>query len=45
MDQAFSRLRAHARNRNEGLTDVATSVVVNVLHISELDFPALPRSH
>jgi GAF domain-containing protein len=45
MDQAFSRLRAHARNRNEGLTDVATSVVVNVLDIDELDFPAAPRSH
>ena len=27
MDEAFNRLRAHARNHNEGLTDLATRIV------------------
>jgi GAF domain-containing protein len=39
MDQAFGRLRAHARNHNEGLTGVATRVVEGNLDTNELDFP------
>jgi GAF domain-containing protein len=39
MDEAFARLRAHARNHNLRLTDVATNVVAGSLHISDLDTP------
>jgi GAF domain-containing protein len=37
MDEAFNRLRAHARNHNEGLTEVAGRVVERSLKSSELD--------
>jgi GAF domain-containing protein len=39
MDQAFGRLRAHARNHNEGLTDVAYRVVHDTLLAVDLDHP------
>ena len=42
MDQAFSRLRAHARNHNLGLTLVAISVVEGTASIEELDPPRAP---
>jgi GAF domain-containing protein len=41
MDQAFERLRLHARNHNVGLTDVATAVVRGTLASTALD--VLPR--
>ena len=44
MDQAFSRLRAHARNHNLGLTLVAISVVEGSVSIEELDLPRAPAS-
>jgi GAF domain-containing protein len=37
MDDAFARLRAHARNRNEGLTRVASDVVSGVIGANGLD--------
>jgi GAF domain-containing protein len=37
MDEAFNRLRAHARNHNEGLTDLANRVVERVTAPNELD--------
>jgi GAF domain-containing protein len=37
VDQAFRRLRAHARNHNLGLTDVARSVVDGTLDANRLD--------
>jgi AmiR/NasT family two-component response regulator len=37
MNEAFNRLRAHARNHNEGLTDLATRVVAKVIVPSDLD--------
>jgi GAF domain-containing protein len=37
VDEAFNRLRAHARNHNEGLTDLATRVVERTMMSSELD--------
>jgi GAF domain-containing protein len=37
MDQAFGRLRAHARNHNLGLTDVARSIVEGALDGNRLD--------
>jgi AmiR/NasT family two-component response regulator len=37
MDEAFNRLRAHARNHNEGLTELATRVVERTMVLSELD--------
>src|ERR1700689_232024 len=37
MNDAFNRLRAHARNHNEGLTDLATRVVAKVIVPSDLD--------
>lgn len=36
MDVAFARLRSHARNHNERLTDVATRIVEGALGITEL---------
>lgn len=39
MDSAFARLRAHSRNHNEGLTEVAARVVNGALLISLLDEP------
>jgi GAF domain-containing protein len=43
MDEAFGRLRAHARNHNEGLTGVATRIVEGKLATNEIDFPLPPR--
>jgi GAF domain-containing protein len=37
MDEAFNRLRGHARNHNEGLTELATRVVERTMVLSELD--------
>jgi GAF domain-containing protein len=37
MDEAFSRLRAHARNHNEGLTELAARIVERVMMPGELD--------
>ncbi len=37
VDQAFSRLRTHARNHNEGLTALATAVVDGRLRPQDLD--------
>lgn len=39
MDQAFSRLRAHSRNHNLGLTGVATAIVAGTLSANDLDEP------
>jgi GAF domain-containing protein len=44
MDQAFSRLRAHARNHNLGLTDVARSIVDGALDGARLDRPLGSKS-
>jgi hypothetical protein len=44
MDIAFGRLRAHARNHNLRLTDVATTVVSGTLVIESL-VPAKVKSH
>lgn len=44
MDVAFNRLRAHARNHNERLTDVATMVVGGTLAIEVLDHPHQPKA-
>jgi GAF domain-containing protein len=40
MEQAFSRLRNHARNHNVRLADVARAVIGSTLAASELDRPA-----
>jgi hypothetical protein len=37
MDDAFSRLRTHARNHNLGLTEVANMLVSNALAATDLD--------
>jgi AmiR/NasT family two-component response regulator len=37
MDEAFNRLRAHARNHNEGLTELAARVVERTMASSDLD--------
>src|SRR5579863_5007485 len=37
MDEAFNRLRAHARNHNEGLTDLANRIVSKSLDSNDLD--------
>lgn len=37
VDDAFSRLRNHARNHNEGLTDLATRVIKNSMLPRDLD--------
>jgi GAF domain-containing protein len=37
MDEAFARLRAHARNHNRGLTDVANAIVGATLLAADLD--------
>jgi GAF domain-containing protein len=39
MDDAFARLRAHSRNHNVGLTELATRVVDGVLAPHDLDQP------
>ena len=44
MDQAFGRLRAHARNHNQGLTSVATLVVDGSLSGNDLDLPTVSKS-
>jgi AmiR/NasT family two-component response regulator len=37
MDEAFHRLRAHARNHNEGLTQLAVRIVERTIASGELD--------
>jgi AmiR/NasT family two-component response regulator len=37
MDEAFNRLRAHARNHNVGLTDLATRLVAKSMSADDLD--------
>jgi GAF domain-containing protein len=37
MDEAFSRLRNHARNHNEGLTDLANRIIKNSILPTDLD--------
>ncbi len=44
MDEAFGRLRMHARNHNEGLTGVAARVVRGELAPTSLDAPKTPRA-
>jgi GAF domain-containing protein len=44
MDEAFGRLRAHARNHNEGLTEVAMLVVEGRIAPNSLDAPKPPRA-
>lgn len=44
MNDAFARLRAHARNRNIGLTEVAKRVIDGTIDPAELDIPAAPKS-
>jgi GAF domain-containing protein len=39
MDEAFGRLRAQARNHNQGLTDIALRVVDGSLQAGDLDHP------
>jgi GAF domain-containing protein len=43
MDEAFGRLRTHARNHNEGLTNIAMRVVEGRLVASELDTPKVAK--
>ncbi|HEV3268663.1 MAG TPA: GAF and ANTAR domain-containing protein [Acidimicrobiales bacterium] len=43
MDQAFSRLRSHARNHNLGLTEVASGLVEGTLKPGDLDQRKAPR--
>jgi GAF domain-containing protein len=45
MDQAFARLRTHARNHNMGLTAVAKLVVDGTLPGTELDVLPAPKTH
>jgi len=44
MDEAFDRMRAHARNHNEGLTEVAIAVVSNSIDPVALDV-LKPKKH
>ncbi|MHB1209710.1 MAG: GAF and ANTAR domain-containing protein [Acidimicrobiales bacterium] len=44
MDMAFARLRAHARNHNQRLTDVAKSVVDGLLRATDTDVPVPSRT-
>jgi GAF domain-containing protein len=37
MDEAFDRMRHHARNHNEGLTDVAVAIVAATINPNDLD--------
>jgi GAF domain-containing protein len=43
MEQAFARLRNHARNHNLRLVDVAHDVISGALPTESLDLPRLPR--
>ena len=43
MDQAFGRLRGHARNHNLRLSDVARAVIEGDLPVSGLDRPSVDR--
>jgi GAF domain-containing protein len=48
MDEAFLRLRAHARNHNRGLTEVAEALVVGTTHVDTITGtrpPPSPRKH
>jgi GAF domain-containing protein len=44
MEQAFARLRAHARNHNRRLADVARDVIDGTLPAAALDLPPRVRS-
>ena len=44
MDDAFARLRSHARNHNEGLTAVATSVVAGELAVRLFTLATPPKN-
>src|ERR1019366_8728851 len=37
MDEAFNRLRGHARNHNEGLTELASRLVSKSINSNDLD--------
>jgi len=39
MDASFERLRAHARNHNQRLTEVAASIVQSSMLVADLDLP------
>jgi len=43
MDEAFNRLRAHARNHNEGLTDLAAHIVDMSMSCKDLDEWAIAK--
>lgn len=43
MEQAFARLRTHARNHNLRLADIAQDVISGILAASALDRPASPK--
>jgi GAF domain-containing protein len=45
MDDAFNRMRAHARNHNMGLTSVATLIVEGSLSGNDLDPPPHAKTH
>ena len=45
MNDAFARLRTHARNHNRRLTDVAGEVVEGSLLVADLDPPPAPTAH
>ena len=45
MNDAFARLRTHARNHNRRLTDVAEEVVEGSLLVADLDPPPAPTAH
>jgi AmiR/NasT family two-component response regulator len=45
MDDAFNRLRSHARNHNMGLTSVASMVVEGSLSGTELDVRGPAKRH
>ncbi len=44
MEQAFTRLRSHARNHNLRLVDVAHDVIDGTLAASALDGPSRSQS-
>jgi GAF domain-containing protein len=39
MDEAFRRLRAHSRNHNMALTEIAAAIVEGTLRLTDLDTP------
>jgi GAF domain-containing protein len=44
MDEAFGRLRAHARNHSQGLTSLAAMVAAGSVSVSDLDPPPSEKS-